>query len=309
MRVSPCVQTLIKIPCLFIVGVLTVVYYGYVFSFQAEILTGDRDGSKILCIFGLVIFHILFIMTTVSYIRVVFTKPGCVTDEANDRVIAAVGVDNWPHKYDGRYCSKCEKFKPPRTHHCSICNECVLKMDHHCPWVGNCVGLGNYKFFMLFLIYGILLAYVGIGTMLPYSLDMFKSSDVPDSLPFMAFITFIMAVAFGFTLTLFGVTHIYFIIKGKTTIEAHTEETYSLGKILNLKLVFGMKYKEWPLPISRTRKVYDGLQWPPSGIKDSSNETLSVEAESQVRLVGSNPSFDDNAEAREAWNGKLDLIL
>ncbi|KAF2802392.1 zf-DHHC-domain-containing protein, partial [Mytilinidion resinicola] len=62
--------------------------------------------------------------------------------------------------YPGNECRTCHLLKPARSKHCSICKTCVARADHHCVWVNNCLGRGNYKWFLaLLLSTGLLLAY------------------------------------------------------------------------------------------------------------------------------------------------------
>uniref|UniRef100_A0A8D2Q536 Palmitoyltransferase n=1 Tax=Varanus komodoensis TaxID=61221 RepID=A0A8D2Q536_VARKO len=43
--------------------------------------------------------------------------------------------------------------KPLRSMHCSICNSCVARYDQHCIWIGQCIGVGNHCYFVLFLLF------------------------------------------------------------------------------------------------------------------------------------------------------------
>lgn len=49
-------------------------------------------------------------------------------------------------------CHSCHVVRVLRSKHCRYSNKCTLLFDHHCPFVGQTIGLYNYKYFYMFIL-------------------------------------------------------------------------------------------------------------------------------------------------------------
>ncbi|KIW86492.1 hypothetical protein Z517_01890 [Fonsecaea pedrosoi CBS 271.37] len=130
-----------------------------------------------------------------------------------------------------RFCKKCHTPKPDRTHHCSTCKRCVLKMDHHCPWLSTCLGLRNYKAFVLFLIYTSLFCWVCFVNAAWWMWkELFEQSGYLDEVaPINIILLSVIAGIIGLVLSAFTGWHIHLCIKGQTTIERLEKTRYLSG--------------------------------------------------------------------------------
>lgn len=174
--------------------------------------------------------------------------------------------------------------KPERTHHCKACKMCVLKYDHHCPWINQCVGIGNERYFILFMLWFALgTCVLGIAGW-PLVKKALWGKE-PWNFRFAPRILFIMiyakAVVMGAVVFVLALWHLYLVSQGETSVESQDNShyramakernerfvnVYDMGFIQNLQIFFnvgpGMNYRYYTLFLPLRIEPYsDGWHW------------------------------------------------
>ncbi|KFM60521.1 putative palmitoyltransferase ZDHHC24, partial [Stegodyphus mimosarum] len=178
------------------------------------------------------------------------------------------------------FCYVCEANSPPRSFHCDKCKTCILKRDHHCAFAGRCIGLKNFRYFLLFLFY------LSLGAMYAMLFNMYFIWDVLGGFSFFSvgahFVPFIfwilgylsfrvfictlmslLSIIGVLCVTYFFFFHLNQMLHNQTTYE-HIENIrdYDLGWKNNLVESLGQQWHMvWFLPFVESPLPSDGLSF------------------------------------------------
>ncbi|KAL9009656.1 MAG: hypothetical protein Q9173_005337 [Seirophora scorigena] len=228
-----CCSVVIYIPLVFVHGLTTwAVWVEAGIGFPSHSTTGTGFFTSALGI-------ILYALLNWSYSTAVFTDPGSPLATSGQTGYSHLPTQEPSSHQDlpsftvkstggARFCKKCQAKKPDRAHHCSTCRRCVLKMDHHCPWLATCVGMRNYKPFLLFLIYTTIFCWICFGVTGAWLWEEVMNDGQFDEtlMPINYVLLCTISGIIGLVLTGFTGWHLSLAFRNQTTIECLERTRY-----------------------------------------------------------------------------------
>lgn len=280
-----------SIPCIFIGCILAWSYY----AMMSQVLLNyykNVVANIPLLVFLIIFYNLISVLFIWAWLKTVFTSPGTInndfrlsmdeqkrysslpTSAERDHFLSSLieqrNLTVYTRQEAGsnssvtsgnliRYCRKTNAIKPDRSHYDSMTRRIVLKMDHYCPWVANCIGYGNYKFFVLFLFYAVCycLSITGIGAA-PFVKVWSDSGQISDKereyldrsgFKIQTILVFLVASVFSISILCLFSFHLYLVSKNRTTIECYgppiirnlggQKKAFHQGCMENWRQVFG----------------------------------------------------------------------
>ncbi|XP_035184658.1 palmitoyltransferase ZDHHC13 isoform X1 [Oxyura jamaicensis] len=104
-----------------------------------------------------IIFEIAVMFSLVGFLYYFYktwrTDPGYIKSSEKEKKENIVALAEAGCLDFRTFCTSCLVRKPLRSVHCLACDSCVARYDQHSLWIGQCIGMGNHRYYLLFLLF------------------------------------------------------------------------------------------------------------------------------------------------------------
>jgi len=228
-------------------------------------------------------FDVLWTLLLISFLRGAFTSPGYVSNDWLEKCPQAQQIVRTQPQFQNNPELK-HMLRCPRSHRCLELKAEILRMDHFCVHYNNAVGLYNYKFFFLTMLY----IFVGCGYSIWLCISYFFFNYLESAVhgfssgATVAFLFLLLVLYFSFGAYNLKM-HIMLSSKNMTAIEhakmsAQIQAASAMGVELdmihpweyglmeNLKKMLGADWWFWLLPLAAQLEE-NGYDFPPNPIQ------------------------------------------
>jgi hypothetical protein len=109
----------------------------------------------------LLLYEIPRLPKSIDYLMTLATILLSMSYFRNFHFLKSINIVSAKLEHSDRFCTKCDAYTDPSSHHCSICQKCIVGLDHHCVFLNVCIAKANCAYFLSYCLDAALLALGG----------------------------------------------------------------------------------------------------------------------------------------------------